>query len=226
MADPDLRKRLATAAFIALDEETLDSIYARLINMEGGGKIPLTLKYDFTMTEMGEVGVDIVAKCNLTLQSHRLTLRTDGNQLGLFADRKAIPEVPEVPEDKAVETKPKAVKKPKAATKKKAARKKAAKKTAKPKEETAAAPVEEPASADPAAEASLREGLVRSEGVSVEDRLAKISENNIQLYRDGVIDRTQAKMAGVDVDTIDGVNSGVSSELTPDELEALAELSA
>ena len=57
-----------------------------------------------------------------------------------------------------------------------------------------------------------------------QDRLDMITENNNQLYRDGIINRVQAKAAGVDVDAIDGTNPGETSggvKLTAEELAAL-----
>jgi hypothetical protein len=211
MADADLRKRLATAAFLAIDENTLDAIHDRLMNIEGGGKIPLTVKYDFSMSDLGEISVDIIARCNLTLQSHRVSLTTNGSQLALFG------KVDKVPDKKLVEPEKKAIKPPEKVAKKAAAKKEAVKKKAKRKTKKSPEP-------EAKTEASVRAGLVRGTG-SAEERLAQISKNNDALYRDGVIDRTQAKMAGVDVDAIDGVKDNVSSGLTKEELESIAELS-
>lgn len=211
MADQDLRKRLATAAFLALDEETLDAIHGRLMNIPGGGKIPLTVKYDFACDDLGILTVDITAKCNLTLQSLKVSLTSDGSQLQLFRSE------PAVSEPVKIEPKKETVEAAKPTPKKKAAKKATAKKSAKKKTAAVkAAPRDEP-KADPAPEPPS----------AATDRLVEIGLQNAQLYRDGVIDRIQAKMAGVDVEAIDGVTSDAGvPDLTPDELEALSEASA
>ena len=215
MADKDLRKRLATAAFLALDETTLDTINARLLNIEGGGKIPLTIKYDFTIDDLGVMGVDITAKCNLILHSLNVSLTTDGNQLRLFKEAnesvaaKAEPVTPPVPEKKASKAKP--------AKKKPAKKAKAVKKKAKAVSTTEDLVVE-------SMKASA--SIPRGDASKASERLATIAANNEQLYIDNVIDRVQAKMAGVDVDRIDGVVSGESSSvgLTEEEMGALKEM--
>lgn len=86
MANENLRNRLTRAAYLSLGKGILDRIHDRLMTMEGGGKIPLTVKFTFTMTEEGETGVDVVSQCNLNLDKYRISLKTDGHQLLLFDD--------------------------------------------------------------------------------------------------------------------------------------------
>ncbi len=86
MANSNLRNRLTRAAYLSLGKGILDRIHDRLMTMEGGGKIPLTVKFTFTMTEEGETGVDVVSQCNLNLDKYRISLKTDGKQLLLFDD--------------------------------------------------------------------------------------------------------------------------------------------
>ena len=82
MADKNLRKRLAHAAGLALSDEILDTIYSRLMNIEEG-KIPLTIKYDFTVSKEGVMEVKVTSACNLALEKFSLSLLSDGDQLSL-----------------------------------------------------------------------------------------------------------------------------------------------
>ena len=82
MADKNLRKRLAHAAGLALSDEILDTIYSRLMNIEEG-KIPLNIKYEFTVSKEGVMEVKVTSACNLALEKFSLSLLSDGNQLSL-----------------------------------------------------------------------------------------------------------------------------------------------
>jgi len=199
MAELALRKRLAAAAGVVLDDEILDQIHNRLQAVENG-KIPLTLKYEFFI-EDGEIHVDISSKCNLSLSQFKLRIKSDGNQMGLFDE-----DSEEEQEEQKAET---AEPKPKA-------RKKAAKKRAVRKGKAKGAEKKSPSEAVANVQAGINSRSV------AQDRLQVILENNTQLYKDGIINRLQAESAGVDVDAIDAM-SNQPPNLSPEEMAALSE---
>jgi outer membrane biosynthesis protein TonB len=158
------------------------------------------------------------------LQSHRVSLTTDGKQLRLFRETPAPreeevepePETTEEDEPRVEETRAAVPPPAPRATKKAARKKKAAKKA--PRRKAAAAA--KPAAVPPITPAKPREEP--REAQSATERLAQIARNNESLYRDGIIDSTQAKMAGVDVEAVDASKGG-GSALTEADLVALGE---
>lgn len=100
MADLNLRKKLAAMAGMAIDNATLDAIYERLMNVEEG-KIPLTLKFVFSVDKEGQLEVSFKAQCNLTLHSYSVNLRSDGRQLTLPMAEEPIVMEATTPEPKA-----------------------------------------------------------------------------------------------------------------------------
>lgn len=67
-----------------LDDSLLDEIHHRLCASESG-KIPVTLKYTFSMEE-GELAIECSSSAKLLLPSFKMRLVDDGNQFKLFDD--------------------------------------------------------------------------------------------------------------------------------------------
>lgn len=174
MADLELRKRLGAAAGMAIDGDLLDMIHNRLMALDTKAKIPVTIKYNFSVDETGSLAVDISTSASMPLQAFNLRLTSDGKQLRLFAD-----DVDDEDEDENQETEEQD-------------------NAEEQEEETVPEPAvaaEQPAPVKPGARVHT--------GPSASDRIAQINAQNEGLYRDKHITRQQAKQAGVDVDAID-----------------------
>lgn len=96
MADIELRKRLAAACGMAINDEILDAIYRRLMNIEKGS-IPLTLRFVFSTDKDGNLSVAFSSKCSLTLDDFSMALRSDGKQLTLDMGSAIVQSAPPAP---------------------------------------------------------------------------------------------------------------------------------
>lgn len=107
MADMELRKRLAAAAGLAISDEVLDQIHSRLKTAGEKTKIPLTINYTFEVDENGVFEVSVKSRCNMALDSFKLTLRGDGDQLALPGTETEVVSPPDPPKPKRKVTKAK-----------------------------------------------------------------------------------------------------------------------
>jgi len=216
MADKGLRSRLAAAAGLAIDDDTIDQIHRKLMAVEGDAKIPVNVKYVFSKGQDGALDVDISAKANMLLPGFKLRLSSDGDQLILFGtEESAVPEDDEPYEDDDVEEEEAPILPPK----KKVVHRKSKKKPS-PKK------IDESENEENDLESSP--GSARPSGTpSPAERIARIRAENESLYREGAITKAQAMRAGVDVDAIDGVREEFEGgddavgDLSPEELKAL-----
>lgn len=228
MADIDLRKRLAAAAGVSINDKILDDIHEQLKASDGALKIPVTLKYVFSVDDAGVMEAEISASCNLNLYKHTLSLRGDGHQLQLAYEADEEPDEEdeeddldpdedgwvdddEDEEDEAVRVAEEARAKLRAkkSSKKKSAKKKGLKaKGAKSK--------------DPKKKRSPKKG---EKGRANAAKSAHAS-NAEELFREGAISREMAIAGGVDVDSILGEPDQAPghdrpSSLSPAEIKAL-----
>ena len=91
----DLQSRLVSATDAALDISILALIEKMLLGYDGNGKIPFTVKYEFSKGMDGQIDVKITSKCSLGIEPINISVSTDGDQLALGIDGDASePPVP------------------------------------------------------------------------------------------------------------------------------------
>lgn len=219
MANLELRRNLAAAAGAAISEQILDMIHERLIRSEQEKtSMPLTLKYDFSIDEIGELVCTMTAKCNIGLAYKQFKLESDGKQLKLWGAQKA-----EEKESEKAETVASVPDDPKTPRKVKKSATRKVKKAAKPP--THATKVLKAKVAGPPDKMSNGADAMAA-GSTASKRLGIIARENEDLYRDGTITRDQAEAAGVNVDLIDnGTSVPSSASLTKEEMKAIEDLS-
>jgi hypothetical protein len=78
--DPNFHERLIRAAAMALDRDVLDVVREKL-SEQGGGSMPLTVKYVFTINEDGELEARVDSTFALSTLPKKFKIEQDGKQL-------------------------------------------------------------------------------------------------------------------------------------------------